>query len=114
MNRSLKPDLTTSQDLSSAALSYTSSTNRKFKLEEVTIHFSVAVTETVTITRDSAHGANYDQILKKRPLIAEQDYVFRPEGECNFQDGDEVKVECTNANNVGIAYCTIKRSEILK
>ena len=109
----LKPDLTSSQDLSVAALSYTSSSNsRKFKLEEVIIHFSVAVTETITITRDSINGANYDHVLVKRSLVAGQDFVFRPQGEENFQSGDEIKVQCTNANTTGTAYLTIKRSEL--
>jgi len=50
--------------------------------------------------------------LHKQVLIGGQDYVFRPQGECNFQDGDEVKVQCTNANETGVAYVTIKRSEM--
>jgi len=108
----LRQDLTTSQDLSADELSYTSVTNRKFKLEEVIIHFSVPITETITVSRDSKHGANYDQVLHKQVLIGGQDYVFRPQGECNFQDGDEVKVQCTNANETGVAYVTIKRSEM--
>ncbi|MFH1405595.1 MAG: hypothetical protein ABIG52_00055 [Nanoarchaeota archaeon] len=108
----LKKDLTTSQDLSAGALSYTSSTGRKFKLEEVLIHFSVAVTETVTLTRDSVNGVNYDAVLDKGYLVAEQDYVFRPQGECNFWEGDEIKVQCTNANLTGVAYLVIKRSEL--
>jgi hypothetical protein len=109
----LKADVTTSQDLSLGALSYTTSSNsRKFKLEEVTLHFSVAVTETVTITRDKAVGANYDDVLAKRPMVAEQDFSFRPQGECNFQSGDEIKITCTNANLTGICYVTIKRKEL--
>ena len=108
----LKKDLTTSQDLSAGALSYTSSTGRKFKLEEVLIHFSVAVTETITVTLDSANGTNYDTVKDKRSITGGQDYIFRPQGECNFQDGDEIKVQCTNANLTGIAYLTIKRSEM--
>jgi len=108
----LRKDITTSQDLSLGALSYTTSTGRKFKLEEVTLHFSVAITETVTITRDKAVGANYDDVLAKRSMVAEQDFVFRPQGECNFQINDEVKVACTNANLTGTCYATIKRKEL--
>jgi hypothetical protein len=112
----LKPDLTSSQDFTAdgfPALSYTSSSNsRKFKLEEISIHFSVAVTETVTITRDSVNGANYDHVLAKRSMVAEQDFVFRPQGEENFQAGDEVGVQCTNANHTGVAYLVIKRAEL--
>ena len=108
----LKKDLSDSQNLATGELSYTSSTDRKFKLEEVLVHFSVVVTETVTVTMDSALGANYDTVLDKGYLVGEQDYVFRPQGECNFQAGDEVKVHCTNANLTGIAYMKIKRSEM--
>ena len=108
----MKPDITTSQNLALAALSYTTSIGRKFKLEEVILHFSVAITETITITRDSKAGVNYDHVLARRQMIAESDFVFRPTGECNFLDGDEVKVQCTNANGVGIAYMVIKPSEM--
>lgn len=108
-----KADVTTSQDLSAGTLSYTtSSSNRKWKLDSVVIHFSQTITETVTITRDSKHGANYDHILAKRSLVAEQDFRFTPSGEENFQDGDELKVQCTNANLTGVAYVIIKRTEL--
>lgn len=106
-----KSDLTT--ELSSTALSYTSSSNnRKFKLSELTIHFSGAITETVTVTRVSGVSSNYNSVLAKRSMVAEQDFVFRPQGKCDFQSGDEVKVECTNANTMGIGYVTIKRREL--
>ena len=108
----LKKNITTSQDLSSAALSYTTTFARKFKLEEVTIHFSQAVTELVTLTRDSAEGANYDAVLATFNLVAETDFVFRPQGECNFQAGENLKVQCTKANAVGVAYVNIKTSEM--
>jgi hypothetical protein len=109
----LKPDITTFQDLSAGALSYTSSSNsRKFKLEEVILHFGAAVTETITITRDSAKGADYDHVLAKRSLVAETDFIFRPQGEENFNSGDEVIVTCTKATATTTVYVTIKRSEI--
>jgi len=107
----IRKDLTFTQDLAAGALSYTTSIGRKFKLEEVSIHFSGLTTETVTVTRDSAAGANYDHVLLKRSLVGEQDLIFRPTGECNFQAGDEVKVECTNAG-ITIAYGIIKTSEL--
>lgn len=111
-NRALKPDKTASQNLASAALSYTTDYGRRFKLESVMIHASVAITETVTVTLDSVHGSNYDIVLAKQDLDAEQDFVFRPQGELNLQVGDEIKVQCTNANTTGIVYATIKSSEI--
>jgi hypothetical protein len=111
-NRALKPDKTTSQNLANAALSYTTDYGRRFKLESVSLHASVAITETVTVTLDSAHGANYDVVLAKIDLDAEQDWVFRPQGELNLQVGDEIKIQCTAANVTGTVYATIKSSEI--
>jgi len=108
----IKKDITTSKDLSGGVLSYTTTVSRKFKLEEVCIKASVSITETVTLTRDSINGANYDHVLASRSLIQESSYIFRPQGECNFQDGDELKVQCTNANLTGVLYCTIKLSEM--
>jgi len=112
--RSLRKPITTSQDLSAGALAFVTTIGRRFKLESVTIHFSEAVTETVTLTRDSAQGANYDTILVKRSLVAEEDFVYRPQGEENFWVGDELKVAITNANVTGTAYVEIKASEVLK
>ena len=108
----LRKDVTTSQDLSAGSLSYTTSISRKFKLEEVVLHSSVAITETFTVTRDSASGASYDHVLAKRSMLSETDYIFRPSGECNFQAGDEVKVTCTNANLTGVVYVVLKLSEM--
>jgi len=111
---SLKIPITTSQDLSAAALAFTTSVGRRFKLESISIHFSVPVTETVTITRDSGRGANYDTVLAKRPLDAAQSYIFRPDGEENEYSGDEIKIAITNANATGIAYVEIKTSAHLQ
>lgn len=105
-------DKTFSQDLSSDALAYTSDYGRARKIEEVMIHFSVPVSETITITLDSANGSNYDVVKDSVTLVAEQDYVFRPQGEFNLRAGDEIKVACTNANLTGIAYGIIKASEM--
>ena len=110
----LIPDITTSQDLSEDALSYTTTLSRPFKLDEINVHFSVAVTETITITRNSAKGSNYDTVLAKKSLVAAQDYVFRPAGDSDFQDGDEITIAITNANTTGTAYVKIKCSELLK
>ena len=81
-------------------------------MEEVRIHASQNISEWITITRDSASGANYDTVLAKRQLVAEQDFVFRPQGECNFLAGDNLKIECTKVNNVGTCYVEVKTSEM--
>lgn len=105
-------DVTTSQDLSADPLSYTTAVGRAFKLEEVILKASVAISETVTITRDSKSGANYDHVLAARTMVSETCFIFRPQGECNFQAGDELKITCTNANLTGTVYVLIKRSEL--
>lgn len=110
---SLKKPKKGSQDLSVAALSLTTAFGRAFKLEQVTIKASVPISETVTITLVSVEGATYDVVLGKHVLDAESQWVWRPDGECNWQAGDEVKVECTAANLTGIVYAKIKASEIL-
>lgn len=111
-NRALKPDKTFSQDLSQGSLSYTTEFGRRFKLEQILFKASVAITETITITLDSAHGANYDTVLGTIEMNGERSAVFRPQGEANFQVGDEIKVECTNANLTGILRGIIKSSEL--
>ena len=108
----LKSDKTTSQDLSLGALSYTTNYGKRFKLEEVIFHFSQAVSETVTITLISKNGTNYNTVLQKVTLVSETDLVWRPQGEANYQTGDQIKVQCTNANGIGSVYVTIKTSEL--
>lgn len=110
--RSLKPDLTTFQDLTAAALSYTTTITKACKLDQILFKASVAITETITITIDSAHGADYDPIIKTINLSASSSYQYKPEGEMNLQAGDEVKIQCTNANITGTMYVTVKLSEL--
>ena len=113
MNNSLKPDITTSQDLSAGALSYTTTIGRRFKLERILFHASVAITETITITLDSGKGANYDVVLRKKSLVAEQDFIYVPDGENDYYAGDEIKIQCTNANLTGTIYANLKTKEVL-
>ncbi len=108
----LKSVITFTQDLTAGAVSHVTTETRKWKLEEVTIHFNASITETVTITRDSNIGANYDTVLATRDLVGETDFVFRPQGECNFLDGDNLRVQCTNSNTTGSAFGEIKTSEM--
>jgi len=107
-----RADITTSQNLSVSALDYTTSISRKFKLENIHFHASIPITETITIILDSAQGANYDVILREVTLYSEQNYIFIPEQEVNFQKGDEIRIQCTNANLIGTIYSIIKTSEL--
>ncbi len=109
---SLNPDKTSSQNLANGALSYTATYGKPYKLDEVIIDFSQAVTETVTVTVVSGNGTNYNQVIQLVTLVSETSFIFRPQGEANYHSGDKIKVECTNVNTVGIAYCTIKTSQL--
>ncbi len=105
----MKPDLTTSQDLSAGALSYTTTFTSAFELEEILFHFDTAVTEIITITLDSKNGAAYDTVLRTINVNNMPDAKF-PSGE-KFSVGDQIKVACTNANATGTCYVTFKASE---
>jgi len=108
----LKDDLKVSQDLSAAALSYTTTYSKAFKLDMILIKFSVNVTEDITITLDSANGSAYDVVLRTKGLSSESSFVYKPEGDANFVKGDQIKVQCTNANATGIAYMVLKSKEV--
>lgn len=107
----LKNDIITSQDLASAALSYTTNIGQDFQVEEIHFHFSVAVTETITITLDSKSGANYDTVLRTINLNSTANAVYKPDPKSNYKSGDNIKVQCTNANGTGICYVRIVLSE---
>ena len=109
---SLNSDQYATQNLASGPLSTIFTYGKRFKLDEILINFSQAVTETVTITMISKNGTNYNVPLDVLPLVAQTSIVFRPQGQANFQSGDSIKVQCTNANLVGIAYVTIKSSQL--
>ena len=108
----LKP-ITTSADLTSAALSYTTTLNKNFRLLGVHFHASENLTETCKVTKDMLAGVNYDSELATEDLGGtKDDYVFRPGGKEMFYKGDEVKVTCTKANTTGSIYVSIYVEEV--
>ncbi len=111
---SLKTPKKGSQDLSAGALTLTTAFGRAFKLEQITVKASVPISETLTVTLVSVDGTTYNAVLAKHVFDNETYWVWRPDGECNFQAGDEINVACTNANTTGIIYVKIKGSEILQ
>jgi hypothetical protein len=114
MDTSLKPDIVTSQDLTAGALTYTTSIGRRFTLERILFHASVAITESITITLDSGKGSDYDTVLRRKSLSAETDFIYIPDGENDYYAGDEIKVQCTNANTTGTLRAIIKVKEKLQ
>jgi hypothetical protein len=114
---SLKPDITFSQDLSIGAgtpLDFTTSIGRRFRLEQILFRASVPITETITITLDSGKGAAYDIVLRVKSLSSEQNFVFVPTGDNNFYAGDEIRIQCTAANDTGTISGIVKTRELLQ
>lgn len=109
----LKLDKTFTQALSSGALSYTTDYGRKTRVDSVTIKATVAITEIITITLDSAKGSDYDVILDSKELNQERGYVYKPADGLLLQAGDELRIECTAANAVGTVSGLVKSSEVL-
>ena len=96
---------TFTKDLSAGALSDSYTCPHNLVLMQVLIHADAAISETITITHDAYHeGSNYDTVLRVSTLTAETDFVFRPEGDCFFEAGDILKIQCTNANGAGVVY----------
>ena len=113
MVRFLKPDETFSQNLVTGALSYSLTFTKPTKLQKITLHASVAITEDITITLDSIKGAAYDVILRKKSLSAEQSFVYKPDGgEDDYQTGDILKIECSNTNTTGTVSGLVKTREL--
>ena len=112
--RSLKPDITFSQDLSiglGTPLSFTTTIGRRFKLEQIIFNATGNLTETITITLDSVSGV--DGILAKIDLIAEQNYTYTPTGQKNFYAGDEIRIQCTAAGDAETISGVVKTSAVL-
>lgn len=109
----VKPEQDFTQDLSSAVLSFTTSSNGKaFHLDQIYFRFSETVSETITVTLDSVKGSNYDGVPQEVVLVSEQFFTYRPQGKANFNAGDEIKIECTADGGSGIVYGIVKTSEV--
>lgn len=101
-------DTTASQLLSSGALSTTTALTGSFILSFVAVKFSAAVSQTVTVTMDSAGGSNYDTIIERQVLVNNTDYFYEPEAEMSFLNGNQINVTVTNSGSPGVtAYVTI-------
>ena len=54
-------------------------------------------------------------MLKEHTLIGKRDYVYTPpEADSDFQKGDELKIECTAANDAGTMNGLVKATELLR
>ncbi len=109
----VKPDQDFQKDLSAGPLLFTTTTNGKaFHLDQIIFKIDQAISETITITLDSVKGSAYDGIPQEVVLVAESSFVYRPQGHANFNAGDEIKVQCTDDNSLGVISGIVKQSEV--
>lgn len=87
---------TTSQNLAVGALDYTTGFNFDVQVMYVHLKFSAAVTQDITITFDSASGANYDAVMIYEKTSADTDYIFRPVGYGIISKDDNLRIQCSN------------------
>jgi len=91
---------TSNGDIAPAAVK--SSAIGVFKACRVSIHFSVATSNPITIALDAFRGPEYDVPLIIEPMGAETDFIYYfPEG-AKFEAGDVVTVDWTD-DTVGAA-----------
>jgi len=98
---------TTSQDLSSAALDYTTAIDFDTMVSYVSIRFSTSVSETVTISIDSGEGSSYDVILEKGSFTSRQWIFWQPGAPLYLKKATELRVQCTNTGATGTAYVVV-------
>jgi len=106
----------TSQDLSAGALSFTTDIEYGFTPESIAIHASAGITETFTASMDSILGTNYDYKIFDEAFAGGQDFLLISGKDFPrdiFFGGDQMKIECTNANTTGIVYVTFKYQQIV-
>lgn len=107
-SRGTATEIQTSQDLSVAALSYTTSLTDDFIVSSVSITFSDAVTEDVTLTHTNS-DSNYDTIISLTSLSSNKNYYYLPEAQLKIfgTEGQQLKIECTDDGGAETAYVTI-------
>lgn len=69
---------------------------KDFRLRKITIHFSGPSSNDVKLYIDAKDGAAYDTLEKTMPCSGTQDVVFAPEGQWDYEKGDELWLEWTN------------------
>jgi len=101
------------QDLSSGPVNFTTTyPSKPFGLQYVSMKFSQAISETVTVSLDSVLGAAFDDVIAEVQLVSEKEFTLRPQGEAHYRSGDQIRVQCTNNNLVGTASTKVVAREI--
>lgn len=100
--------MSTSQDLSAAALSYTFNFPGDGRFLWCQFHASEAISETISVTSNNKAGANYDTLLKSYAWSSGTDYFWAPSPALEFEAGHGLVFGVTNANTTGTVYLTIQ------
>lgn len=88
---------TFTEDLSSKALTFTTSFGTDVNIVRVTFSFSVAVVQTVKITIISGSGSAFDNVVVEEKQPSATSYIFVPDNmELLLKADDNLKVEVTN------------------
>ena len=98
-----------SQDLSAGALDLTTAIDFDTMLSYISIKFSTAVSETVTLSIDSGEGANYDIQLRGATFTNKTHIFYQPDAPLYLKKGTELRVQCTNGGGTGIVYAVISQ-----
>lgn len=97
-----------SQDLSAAALNYTTSFASKTLVRQIMLTATGDITQTVSFSFNSTTGATYDTVLASEALVAEANYIYLPNADLVLESGDELTITCTNATSPAITvYVTV-------
>jgi len=82
------------------------------KIAQITLSASANITETIDVTIDQQEGANYDVLIETTGLNGEDNYLYDGRHHVVLNDGDSIKLTCTNANTTGIVYAKILLIEV--
>jgi len=105
MDGRIKEEIT-SQALASGPLDVSYIFNEQVNIVAIYIKASTTIIETVTITRISRNGTNYNVPLEIRTLNGNSSLIYAPTWRCILKIGDSVRIQCTNANLTGTLYVT--------
>jgi len=107
---------TTSFDLAGGELDFSAGITGKFRILQVLIHASQALSSTtISVTFDSLSGANYDTLIGGDEFDGAQDMgLISGENMLGSfgEDGDDIKVASSGGEGVGILYVTVMYEKI--
>ena len=99
-------DKNMAQDLSLAALAYTTDFSSQVKIQHIALKANTKISEMITLTLNYAQGGSIE--LASEILNNEADFLYIPEGELYLASGDQLKIECSNNNLTGTVKVTVR------